>query len=217
MEYLRRFLWFFATRLMLLTLIVALLIVGFYMAMNSANIYVLLTDGLTERAEVIIDGAESTQLGDFFEQSYLQSDQQLIDAGNGLSVYENYKITSYNHSVSLNWMWSWPWSNAAQAEITETVFEIEGKPLASAADKVNSGELTSYPPHWQGGRYRVQLIKAEGRWRINQIMLLESIVEPDPTPAHPAPSRLQRPFPRRVKPLSFPSCDTCAALTVHKH
>ena len=88
MEYLRRFLWFFATRLMLLTLIVALLIVGFYMAMNSANIYVLLTDGLTERAEVIIDGAESTQLGDFFEQSYLQSDQQLIDAGNGLSVYE---------------------------------------------------------------------------------------------------------------------------------
>lgn len=183
MEYLRRFLWFFATRLMLLTLIVALLIVGFYMAMNSANIYVLLTDGLTERAEVIIDGAESTQLGDFFEQSYLQSDQQLIDAGNGLSVYENYKITSYNHSVSLNWMWSWPWSNAAQAEITETVFEIEGKPLASAADKVNSGELTSYPPHWQGGRYRVQLIKTEGRWRINQIMLLESIVEPDPTPA----------------------------------
>ena len=183
MESLRRFLWFFATRLMLLTLIVALLIVGFYMAMNSANIYVLLTDGLTERAEVIIDGAESTQLGDFFEQSYLQSDQQLIDAGNGLSVYENYKITSYNHSVSLNWMWSWPWSNAAQAEITETVFEIEGKPLASAADKVNSGELTSYPPHWQGGRYRVQLIKTEGRWRINQIMLLESIVEPDPTPA----------------------------------
>lgn len=183
MEYLRRFLWFFATRLMLLTLIVALLIVGFYMAMNSANIYVLLTDGLTERTEVIIDGAESTQLSDFFEQSYLQSDQALIDAGNGLSVYENYKITSYNHNVSLNWMWSWPWSNTAQAEITETVFDIEGKPLASAADDVNSGKLTSYPPHWQGGRYRVQLIKTDGRWRINQTMLLEAIVEPDPTPA----------------------------------
>ena len=29
----------------------------------------------------------------------------------------------------------------------------------------------------------MQLIKTEGRWRINQIMLLESIVEPDPTPA----------------------------------
>ena len=58
-----------------------------------------------------------------------------------------------------------------------------GKPLASAADRVTSGELTSYPPHWQGGRYRVQLIKANGQWRISQIMLLESIVEPDPTPA----------------------------------
>lgn len=183
MKYLRRFLWFFATRLMLLTLIAALLIVGFYMAMNTSNIYVLLTDGLSERTSVIIDGSDSAQLGDYFEQSYLQSDQLLCDAQNGLSVYENYKITSYDHNVSLNWMWSWPWSDMAQAEITETVLEIEGKPLASAADRVTSGELTSYPPHWQGGRYRVQLIKANGQWRISQIMLLESIVEPDPTPA----------------------------------
>ena len=183
MKYLRRFLWFFATRLMLLTLIAALLIVGFYMAMNTSNIYVLLTDGLSERTSVIIDGGDSAQLGDYFEQSYLQSDQLLCDAQNGLSVYENYKITSYDHNVSLNWMWSWPWSDMAQAEITETVLEIEGKPLASAADRVTSGELTSYPPHWQGGRYRLQLIKANGQWRISQIMLLESIVEPDPTPA----------------------------------
>lgn len=183
MKYLRRFLWFFATRLMLLTLIAALLIVGFYMAMNTSNIYVLLTDGLSERTSVIIDGSDSAQLGDYFEQSYLQSDQLLCDAQEGLSVYENYKITSYDHNVSLNWMWSWPWSDMAQAEITETVLEIEGKPLASAADRVTSGELTSYPPHWQGGRYRVQLIKANGQWRISQIMLLESIVEPDPTPA----------------------------------
>lgn len=183
MKYLRRFLWFFATRLMLLTIIVALLIVGFYMAMNSSNIYVLLTDGLSERAEVIISGNDSTLLGDYFEESYLHGDQLLNDARNGLSPYENYKVTSYDHSVSLNWMWSWPWSNTAQAEITETVYQIEGKPLASAADKVTSGELTSYPPHWQGGRYRVQLIKANGQWRINQTMLLEPIVEPDPTPA----------------------------------
>lgn len=181
MEYLRRFLWFFATRLMLITLVVALLIVGFYMAMNSSNIYVLLTDGLTERTDVIINGADSTQLSDFFEDTYLQNDQLLIQAKNGESVYENYKITSYDHNVTLNWMWSWPWSNTAQAEITETVYSIEGKPLASAADKVTNGELTSYPPHWQGGRYRVQLIKTDGRWHINQIMLLESIVEPDPT------------------------------------
>ena len=107
MKYLRRFLWFFATRLMLLTLIAALLIVGFYMAMNTSNIYVLLTDGLSERTSVIIDGSDSAQLGDYFEQSYLQSDQLLCDAQNGLSVYENYKITSYDHNVSLNWMWSW--------------------------------------------------------------------------------------------------------------
>ena len=183
MKYLRRFLWFFATRLMLLTLIAALLVVGFYMAMNSANIYVLLTDGLTERADAIIAGADASQLSDYFEESYLASDALLTEALAGNSAYANYKVTSYDHSVSLNWMWSWPWSETAQAEITETVFQIEGKPLASAADRVTSGELTSYPPHWQGGRYRVLLVKRNGQWRISQIMLLEPIVEPDPTEA----------------------------------
>lgn len=183
MKYLRRFLWFFATRLMLLTLVAALLVVGFYMAMNSANIYVLLTDGLTERADTIIAGADSSQLSDYFEDSYLANDTLLVEAQNGNSVYANYKITSYDHNVSLNWMWSWPWSETAQAEITETVYAIEGKPLASAADRVTAGELTSYPPHWQGGRYRVLLVKRNGQWRISQIMLLEPIVEPDPTEA----------------------------------
>lgn len=182
MKYLRRFLWFFATRLMLITLIVALLVVGFYMAMNSSNIYVLLHDGLTERADTILSGKVSTQLNDYFEDSYLSSDAPLNEAIAGNSVYANYRITGYDHSISLNWMWSWPWSESAQAEITETVYDIAGKPLPSAVDKVSSGELTKSPPHWQGGRYRVQLIKRGGRWRINQIMLLEPIIQPDPTP-----------------------------------
>lgn len=181
MKYLRRFLWFFATRLMLLTLVAALLVVGFYMAMNSANIYVLLTDGLTARADAILVGGDGAQFSDYFEESYLEGDSLLNEALAGASVYSNYDVSSYDHSVTLNWMWSWPWSETAQAEITETVYAIEGDPLASAADRVTSGELTSYPPHWQGGRYRVLLAKRGGQWRISQILLLEPIVEPEPT------------------------------------
>ena len=75
---------FSLTRLMLLTLVAALLVVGFYMAMNSANIYVLLTDGLTERADTIIAGADSSQLSDYFEDSYLANDTLLVEAQNAI-------------------------------------------------------------------------------------------------------------------------------------
>ena len=45
MKYLRRLLSFFASRLIAFTAVVALLILAFYLAMNTANIYVLLGDG----------------------------------------------------------------------------------------------------------------------------------------------------------------------------
>mgnify|MGYP000846365544 CR=1 FL=1 len=60
MKYLRRLLSFFASRLIAFTAVVALLILAFYLAMNTANIYVLLGDGMKLRASVILtrEGAE---------------------------------------------------------------------------------------------------------------------------------------------------------------
>ena len=52
MRYVRRFLEFVASRVMIVTVITALLIMSFYMAMNIANIYVMVDDGLDARAEV---------------------------------------------------------------------------------------------------------------------------------------------------------------------
>ena len=45
MRILKRFLSFIASRLFLLTVISALLIISFYLAMNTANIWVLIDDG----------------------------------------------------------------------------------------------------------------------------------------------------------------------------
>ena len=54
MKYIRRFLSFVASRLVILSVVVALLILAFYLAMNTANIYILLNDGMTARASVIL-------------------------------------------------------------------------------------------------------------------------------------------------------------------
>ena len=182
MQYLRRFLGFFAVRLLIAALVLSLIVVGFYMGMNSSYIYILMKDGMGLRAEVIISGAESRGLSRYFEDSYIQTDAELLAALAGKSPYAMYRISSYDQNVTLNWMWSWPWSEMAQAEITDTVFNIEGKVTASYADKVSTGEITSYPPHWRGGRYRVQLIRRDGQWRIDQILPLETIIQPEPVP-----------------------------------
>ena len=56
MRVLKRFLNFIASRMFFLTVISALLIISFYRAMNTANIWVLIDDGLTARASVVLMG-----------------------------------------------------------------------------------------------------------------------------------------------------------------
>ena len=46
MKYLRRLLGFIASRLVIFTVVSTLLILAFYLAMNTSNIYILLADGM---------------------------------------------------------------------------------------------------------------------------------------------------------------------------
>ena len=54
MKYLRRLVWFLASRLLLITVLVGLMVTVFYYAMNLANIHVVLKDGMAMRAKVIM-------------------------------------------------------------------------------------------------------------------------------------------------------------------
>ena len=46
MKYLRRFLFFITSRMFWVTLLSAVFVISFYLAMNAANIYIVITDGL---------------------------------------------------------------------------------------------------------------------------------------------------------------------------
>ena len=51
MRILKRLLDFIASRMLLITVVCALLVISFYLAMNTANIWVLIDDGLDARAQ----------------------------------------------------------------------------------------------------------------------------------------------------------------------
>ncbi|MEG0146285.1 MAG: hypothetical protein RR739_09510, partial [Clostridia bacterium] len=77
MKYVRRFLWFIASRLLAFSIIVSILILGFYLAMNAANIYILLSDGMELRTQVILMREDTEELNNFFRTDFLSSDEAL--------------------------------------------------------------------------------------------------------------------------------------------
>ena len=50
MRYLRRLVWYIASRLFIALILLGILTVTFYYAMNATNIYVIVKDGMARRA-----------------------------------------------------------------------------------------------------------------------------------------------------------------------
>lgn len=175
MKYLRRFLFFIASRLFWVTVISALLIVAFYMAMNATNIHILLTDGMKARAGVILLQEDASELTKFFKRDYLESDEQLRVGMSDSSPYADYDIRSFDHRVTLEWMWSWPWENAARADFVEEVPTIDGQVKSARREEVVAagGEAAIDPPAWPKARYRATLTRVDGQWKISNLQLIE--------------------------------------------
>lgn len=189
MKFVRRFLWYLASRLLIFTVIVSVLILAFYLAMNAANIYILLSDGMQLRASVILTREDAEELNNFFYADFLNQDQTLAIGLSAESPYLNYRVTGFESDVTMEWVWSWPWEDTAQATIVHRVQDIKGSVVSGKSELVKSGALSASPPAWQGGRYRVTLARERGRWKIAGMTQTQVILAPTPAPtAAPTPS-----------------------------
>lgn len=180
MKFVRRFMWFIASRLMVFTIVASIVVCAFYMCMNSANIFIVLTDGLEQRAETILTASGAEELGDYFHADFLNNDQALQGAFNGSSAFGAYDITDFEYSISVESLWAWPWDEQATCTVTERVTDIEGSVLSS-----RKGEVDENIPKWQGGKYTVTLTRSSGKWKVTGIKQIGIIIEPDiaePTP-----------------------------------
>ena len=191
MKHIRRFFSFVASRLVLFSIIAALLILAFYLAMNTANIYLLLNDGMTARASVILTRKNADELVNYFTNDFLLSDETLGIGLSSASPYIDYNITDFKYNLTLEWVWAWPWENSATATIVERVPRITGKALDSKQSLVKSGALSATPPSWYGRRYTVKLVRQDGRWKIDQLTQTQLIIEaatdaPSTAPAKPS-------------------------------
>lgn len=172
MKYIRRLMWFIASRLLVVTLLVSIVVCGFYMCMNSANIYVVVSDGLEKRVEVVLTREDSSELNNYFHSDFLKADPVLNLAFTESSPYVNYSISDFEYSLSIEELWAWPWDSTATCRIVERVPSITGSVLSS-----RKNEASETVPSWQGGRYDLTLVNVNGQWKISGMKQLTAFVE----------------------------------------
>jgi len=169
----------------MISAIVGLLTLVFYLAMNTANIYLLLSDGMKLRTEVILTRDNAEELPSFFTDEFLLSDETLEIGLSEQSPYVDYNVDAFNYELTMEWMWAWPWENTATATIVEKVPRIVGSVRSSSKALVTAGTITANPPAWYGGRYNVTLERINGQWKIAGLHQTQLIIEPAPVPAQP--------------------------------
>lgn len=179
MKYLRRLIWYIATRLLVFTLIAGLMVTVFYYAMNLANIQVVLKDGMARRAQVIMMDEDAGELTKYFQTAFLERDAALIAAQQGQSPYEDYTIRGIDHRLEMSFVWMWPWDDTVRVDITERITGIDGRIKGSKAEEAiaQRGESAVYPPSWPSARYRAVLVKENGQWFIRSLNLIENLSE----------------------------------------
>ena len=179
MRKLKRFLGFIASRMFFLTIISALLIISFYLAMNTTNIWALIDDGLSARAAVVMMNENPSELSKYFRQEFINQDPVLQVGLSDTSPYKDYEIRGFDHRVRMVSVWSWPWENVARAEIIESIPAIDGTIRSSRREAALAagGEARLSPPDWATSRYRVTLTRTAGRWMISNLQLIEQIEE----------------------------------------
>ena len=178
MDKLRRFVWYLASRLLIVLVLLAFAVVTFYYAMNATNISVVLKDGMALRAQVIMMDEDPTELTKFFQPSYLQRDEYLVQAGNGESPYLIYTVRGIDHRLQLTWMWCWPWDTTAKAEFIERIPRIDGRidrTYEETAIALYGENNYESPPRWPSARYTATLVKENDQWHIRSIQLQERL------------------------------------------
>ena len=153
-----------------------MLVCGFYMCLNTANIYVILDDGLKKRVEVILTQEEAEKLNFYFHADFLSTDPALEGAFDGTSVYDDYNISGFEYDLEIEKLWAWPWDDYATCTVVERVPSINAKAISGRG-------ASAIVPSWQGGRYDITLVKTGGNWKIigmqQTTILVESSAEGD--------------------------------------
>ena len=174
-----RFMWYLLSRLLIGAVIVGLIVLSFFVALDYMNVQTLVKDGLHVRADVILKNSDTATLSKVFSKSFLENDVLLASG-----TYRPYDVSDYNYSADVGFALIFPWNKTVTIVVTEEVTGIKADLFATT-----DTTISETPPEWVNAVYRVSLIRYENNWRVIEMELTEVLPSPSPsaTPT-PAPS-----------------------------
>lgn len=171
MKYTLRFVWYILKIIIIALSAFAALAAVFYIAMDSANVYVIVTDGMKARVTSALVPSQSTDITRYFSSEFLS--QNALDT----TKYSGFSITSIKYDLAVESVWCNPWKNTATVTVVESIPEMAYDEPADLPE----GEKAPVPPQWQRARYKLTCIKRNDAWRIDRIDLVKAL-PPAPTP-----------------------------------
>jgi len=141
-----------------IAILIWLAVLAAFIAYDCANIYIVVTEGMAQRAAVALGREENIVLNKFFTRTYLSADPLLNN-----NEYERFIVQDYNFRLRVKWLWAWPWNDTAKIVIEESISRIVAKPR-------DKEQEIKTPPPWQNGEKIVLLQKSGGQWKINRII-----------------------------------------------
>lgn len=187
----RRSVFYFMRTILTLLAIGALCILSFISASRLSNAYILVNEGMNMRAECILKNNSENDLTAYFSHHCIQSDAE--ERTNNAALYAGMVISSYEYSLKIRDLHILPWQISTYVDVVEQIRGIKG---SFSAESGSSGAV----PEWTPRKYRLFLRKAEGRWLIDSVELLELnpkldvAATPDPS-ADPLPMITPSPAP----------------------
>jgi hypothetical protein len=166
-----RFIWYLLSRLLVGAVVVALVVLSFFVAMDYMNVQTLVKDGLHVRADVILTNSDPSTLSKVFSKGFLESDALLAS-----DIYRPYDVSAYSYNADVGVELIFPWNKTVTVEVTEKVTGIKGDLYATA-----DASLSEDPPEWVNAVYRVTLVRYEDNWRI--VGMEQAELLPSPTPS----------------------------------
>lgn len=179
----RRSIWYLLRTLLSVVLVIVLCLGVFVTAMHISSLYILVTEGLELRAQYILQGGDINTLTEYFTQDFVAKDPALYD-----EEYGDFKVTNFIYKIEIKNLFVLPWYKNATVKVYEKLLSISGSPNEGAPEGITM-------PEWPAAVYNVKLTKVDGRWYINDMLLLVNSPEEAPAPT-PDYSLLPSPQPQ---------------------
>lgn len=159
----RRTIFYLLKTILLITGIFCLCLFAFIVGSRTSNAYILVNEGMSLRAEAILQNGEVPDLVGYMTQAAMQEDA--AQRAQSAAPYSGYTVTSYDYSISVDRLHLYPWHSELYVDVVEQINSIS----ISVTDSSPTPEL----PKWTPIKYRLYLEKHEGRWFIGRVQLLE--------------------------------------------